>query len=474
MMKALVVPHASGANTADVWIGIQGSRSIPPAGRLHVGSSSWPISAGSWQRVTVSEDLPQDLRTVWHQSVTLHNLQPGRRRRIDLLLQQEHGEEPVASGYVSTIPEALPRIPDQPYVVLLGSCFAWYQDQAGIVGLNVKNLPEPYKPDFKILCGDQVYLDNPAIEMPVRTRASLATRLFQKYAETWFQGDQWCGFGAFLSDSCTYFMADDHEFWNNHPNWSPLLTLKKWPLPFINQWDDQTWIRYGEDLYAAFQSPGLGNPQQFSLGSIDFFLLDTRFSRQKGSANFTDHQQLTQMTDWLAQLNQNPVVLVIGAPVCTAPAGRLASWLADRSLANYQQYELLSDAILSCRRSLLVLTGDIHFNRIASAAPQRAFFELAVSPLALVSEKVGGKFEKAPEKFPLQGTRASLKIETKALADRYGKAWDGWPDHFATLSFTETDQAVHIEVVVWRIGKTSPHHPVQSAIDRIELPRRLA
>jgi hypothetical protein len=29
-------------------------------------------------------------------------------------------------------------------------------------------------------------------------------------------------------------------------------------------------------------------------------------------------------------------------------------------------------------------------------------------------------------------------------------------------------------VVVWRIGKTSPHHPVQSAVDRIELPRRLA
>ena len=146
-MKALVVPHASGANTADVWIGIQGSRSIPPVGHLHVGSSSWPLSAGSWQRVTVSEDLPQDLRTVWHQSVTLHNLQPGRRRRIDLLLQQDHGEEPIASGYVSTIPEALPRIPDQPYVVLLGSCFAWYQDQAGLVGLNVKNLPDPYKPD---------------------------------------------------------------------------------------------------------------------------------------------------------------------------------------------------------------------------------------------------------------------------------------------------------------------------------------
>ena len=55
----------------------------------------------------------------------------------------------------------LPTFEEKPFTVLLASCFCKREDDEGAVGRTYAQLPAGSRPDVKILCGDQVYLDDP-------------------------------------------------------------------------------------------------------------------------------------------------------------------------------------------------------------------------------------------------------------------------------------------------------------------------
>ncbi len=378
-----------------------------------------------------------------------------------------------------TLPRQLPRKQDSPFTILLGSCFAYFQDEAGLAGANLANLPAPFKPALKFLAGDQVYLDNPATEVLPRKAPDLAARLLNKYVATWTQGGGWGGFSRILAEGGTYFLADDHEFWNNHPNWSPLIA-------FRGPEKRAEWIQIAGELYKKFQTLPDQQPaqaQQFSVEPVDFFLADTRFGRDLGSSRFMDQDELGKLSNWLASPADRPGVLVIGAPLFTQPAGWIGSWLADRSLANYKdQYSELAQAVLDSPRSLLILSGDIHCGRVAEAiglSPQDTerritLFELISSPLALVSNLAGGTFEPAPARFPVEAAPGDSRIGVKT------RQWDKWngtghgldQNQFITLSFTQVDQAVNVRAIVWEITRRTPHIPICRGAYDCKLPRR--
>ncbi len=469
-----LVPHRVTTTSASIWLGVFGTHTRPGDVHIQFGSQTWSAPAGAWTAVQAGGYLALSDRTVWTQTVTVEPFSPGDEVRLTGTLQTEQ-----VSCRFRTLPQQLPTEQDSPFTILIGSCFAYFQDEAGLAGTNLANLPAPFKPALKILAGDQVYLDNPATEVLPRAAPGLAKRLLDKYVTTWTQGGGWGGFSRVLAEGGTYFLADDHEFWNNHPNWSPLIA-------FRGPTKRAEWIQIAGGLYREFQTlPGQqpAQAQQFSIEPVDVFLADTRFGRDLGSSRFMDQGELAKLLNWLAGPADRPGVLVIGAPLFTEPAGWIGSWLADRSLANYKdQYRRLAQAVLDSPRSLLILSGDIHCGRVAEAvglSPQDikrriTLFELISSPLALVSNLAGGKFEPAPARFPVEVAPGGSRIGVET------RQWDKWNgagqglDHnqFMTLSFTQVDQAVNVRAVVWEINNRTPHIPIRRGEYDCKLPRR--
>lgn len=463
-MRLLLVPHRATTTGAEIWCGVFGHLQRPPGGTLQSGSRTWPIPAAGWRVVDAAGRLPSGARTVWMQRVALTSLQPGSAYPLRAQVARE-----TADAQVTTLPQTLPREPAKPWTLWLGSCFAWYQDQAGLAGLNTRNLPAYYRPDLKIFCGDQVYLDNPWYEVLPHDAGRLSARLLDKYVNTWTQGDGSNGFSALLARGATGLLADDHEFWNNHPNWSPILLSR-------SPGERREWATIATELYRSFQTidgASLTAGRRLSVGPLDLFLADTRFGREEGDRHFMTPAALTEFRQWIEDgVVDRPGIVVLGAPLFTEPANWFSAKFADRSLANYAQYAPLAESIQRSRRALLLLAGDIHCGRLAvTQLPSRLpFVEIISSPVALVDTSVGGSFRRAPELFPSEpGAQPRLHVETVPWTPPEGGLT---VNHFATLGFTQTDQSINVRATAWAIAQSSPHHPIQQGTYTITLPRR--
>jgi hypothetical protein len=458
-MTLVLVPHKAERDRSWIWAAVSGTTARPGELRLTTERGETATGPGAgWKIVDGDGDLPPEGRTTWTQVVELGGLRPGQRYRVRGVVD---GLEALCRP--GTLPDTLPSKPEPPYTVLLGSCFASFNDKVGAAGANVAGLPEEYRPHVKLLCGDQVYLDNPWYEVLPRSRAGLAQRFLDKYLATWIPGMGQTGLSQLLAEGSTYFLADDHEFWNNHPNWGPLVASRL-------QGARDDWEAVARALYRSFQAlPGQDpkKAQRFSLGPLEFYVIDTRFGRRAGNTDFMDAAELDALLGWLGT-GATPGVLVLGAPLFTEPAGWFSSKFADRSLANYDQYARLADGLLASRRSILALTGDVHFGRYASAkddfASRAKLIEIAASPLALVDPAVGGKFHEAPDRFPVRSRGARHGgVAHSAVHTLQWKDWRGTEaglasNHFVTLGFHGVGRAVSVRATAWKV-ETGPPSP---------------
>jgi hypothetical protein len=453
-MTLVLVPHKAERDRVRIWAAVAGTTTRP--GDIHLATERGETAMGptaAWKVIDVDGDLEPEYRTIWTQFIDIGGLRPGQRSQVRAVVD---GQE--AFCRPATLPETLPRKPDPPYTVLLGSCFASFNDKVGTAGASVAGLAEEYRPHVKLLCGDQVYLDNPWYEILPRTRAGLAKRFLDKYLATWIPGDGQTGLSRLLAEGSTYFLADDHEFWNNHPNWGPLVASRL-------QGAREDWESVAKALYRSFQALPDQDPKQaqrFFVGSLEFYLIDTRFGRRAGDTEFMDPTELDGLVAWL-QRGSAPGVLVLGAPLFTEPASWFSSRFADRSLANYAQYARLADALLVSRRPILALTGDVHFGRVATAKDDVAnparLVEIAASPLALVDAAVGGKFHDAPGRFPVAagaGTAAHSDVHTLQWNDWHDSASGLSANHFVTLGLHAIDRGVSIRATAWKIQNGPP------------------
>jgi hypothetical protein len=84
------------------------------------------------------------------------------------------------------------------------------------VGRAYAQLPAGARPEVKILCGDQVYLDDPWVHYLWHPHeiTALEAEFVRNYRDTWTQEP---GFRQLLAEGANYFAPDDHEYWNNAP-----------------------------------------------------------------------------------------------------------------------------------------------------------------------------------------------------------------------------------------------------------------
>lgn len=449
-MAFLLVPHEATARTATVWIGAfdeEDVRTKSVAVEFSGGGDNGTVelNTAAWQRWKSYRPLDRtwfNIRTLlkrkqdpkkeifYYQRVTLgaereRSLQPRTSYFLKLRIdgQTVTPEDPYGAAQVTTLPEELPLEENNAFTLLLGSCFYRFgvdgsEDKDGLVGKTYYHMGK--KPDIKVLCGDQVYLDNPWRQTTLKWNRSYSqpglfrATLLQRYLENWrqVQGEnQDAGFRQLLKNGANYFCSDDHEFWNNAPNFGGVAfrhTFRR----IMRDW----YFREALELYKAFQSP---SPLvRFRVGPLSFCIADTRVNRDIRGMQFMDDEDLLDVKRWIDTL-EGPGILVIGQPLLAKEnvirtvrdrslreafaaywsKGFLrgtkglrddaVSFLLDKDLPDYRkQYHELISCIAESDHSIVVLTGDVHFGRVAHGDLKRGdgdkFIEVIASPMKLV------------------------------------------------------------------------------------------
>ena len=434
-MPILVVPHTVSSDHVRLWLGHLGVRAphgfdltlTPGRQRIHVPGSQWT-------QVDAAGTLPES--DCFVQVVQVRGLRPGTQYRV-----KERGG---GSARFYTLPNRIPTVNETPFSLLLGSCFFRGRDKEGRVGATFRRLPVDSIPRVKVLTGDQVYLDlREDIALPVEPlrSAEYARHCLQKYRRAWFQPVP--SFQSLLRHGGAFLTADDHEFWNNSPNWQPHLPVT-WTASGRKDWQ-----RTAMSLFKAFQSDdprSTGSPRQFAIGRLSFFVVDTRVDRGPGDQTFMRGCDFNCLTRWL-NASSDPGVLVLSQPIFQRASGWFAKRLKDRTLANYAQYEELVRAIFRSRRSLLVLSGDVHYGRVTTATlrtsgRERRLHEVISSPLSLLHHTDSDRGKAPPSTFPDDAIRGIPRVETRTLCDT-GR------EHFAILQIFSQGGRVGVNVRYW-------------------------
>jgi len=383
----------------------------------------------------------------------------GLAERQDHILEMYSGNSLASKAQFRTLPIDLPSAVEDPLTVLLGSCFCSSRSESVSIGAAYLDLQRLYKTDLKILCGDQVYLDDPTLHFTLHTHtpADLEDRLFANYLRTWTQmgGSVAGGFStgnqSFLQGGANFFTSDDHEFWNNAPSWATLIR---------DTWSQQgrdTWRQIASSLLEVFQSRV--TMTQFNVGNVSFFMADTRFNRDANRQRFMSDNDLAALRTWVSGLT-GLGVLVVGQPIFDKKAGWTGA-LTDWGLPDYQQFNDLVPALAQTDHSILVLTGDVHFGRVAfcQLKDQVYLYEIISSPTALVNPAVGGKWKAAPDLFPADSISGTVSAGVSTDANFKFTA-----NHFLTLSFSKDGADTQVIVRAVEIkGNGQPVSPVEIA-----------
>ncbi len=432
-MSFLIVPNEVQSHQATIWIAAIDQTFDPAKTVLDYGSNSLPLPGG-WKDFATDDGE----RTIRYQRVVLTNLSP--RTAYTLVLRV--GGHLQADGVVTTLPERLPAKPERAFTVLLGSCFYAREDAVGAVGQTFNQLPHDARPDIKILCGDQVYLDNPFQDFlnPLRGESWLKARSFKTYADTWSQMTSAGGFHRLLKNNANYFSSDDHEFWNNAPD-------RGFNVPLLAVSDSQRkrWFKIARELYQIFQTDPPTHPRPpltFDVAPLSFCIAETRFFRERARGNLMPPADLQAIGTWLRNLN-GPGCLVLGQPLFSKQAGLMGNF-KDWGLPDFtEQYTQLIQHLRAAKHSVVILTGDVHFGRISIATlrPELGtkLIEVISSPMQLVP-KGGGDYEEAPHVF------GSITSEPEFSLKH---------NHFLTLEFlAPSAQRAEMAVKFWPIIKS--------------------
>jgi hypothetical protein len=441
-MPFLLIPNEVKTTEAVIWAGIINEPDDTAALRLFCNGLDTPIPP-FWSTYTTGSGA----NTIRYMFFTVNQLEP----RTNYIFELFRGDELLTTCTTKTLPAELPFLGDQPFTVLLSSCFCSSRPESAALGSTFLRLQMQDKPDVKFLCGDQVYLDDPALHFTFHThsRNELEDMLFANYARTWTQSGFSTGNLQFLKDGANYFTSDDHEFWNNAPNAATLI-----PDTFSQGGRDDWWA-IASNLLRIFQTDK--SVTTFDVGPLSFFIADTRVKRGPGTNDFMSADDRNALEAWVAGL-QGVGVVVIGQPIFSTKAGFFASRFADKNLPNYKQYEDVARILSRTQRSIIVLTGDVHYGRVASCSlgPNVSIYEIISSPTALVNPAVGGKWDAPPGNFPAFGISGVVNRPITANPDyRPSK------NHFLTLAFFRDGASVSVRLKSFEISANGQAPPPQ-------------
>lgn len=468
----MLVPHGYEQGAASqVWIGAHGDE---PIERLWLRCE--PIAPDNGENIppvseTSCRDIPLQLdRRAEGLRFTLLSIPtaPGCHYRLSLWRWESEecgGASLLAEAWCRGKPGSLGK----GFNLWFGTCFYRHTDH-GALAEAFDGLPAEYRPDVSVLGGDQVYLDtafsnrgwiftpgfSSANFSPLLFRAPakirrLLNRIFSReYRETWSGGLR-----TLLSRGQHYFLAGDHEFWNDYPN----------PPGFLPAlWSGKVrdiWRECARKLFDAYQLPCGKTSGVFDIGQdLSVFILDTRLQRGRGrDSQFTDDATMERLQRWLREL-RNPGVLVLPAPILTRWQSRgfralmVRLGLGDHTLADTGQYELLVRALNDCPQDIVIVAGDVHFSRLARFNLNgKQVVEVVSSPLSCLPSAAAAA-NQDPVLFPdrpAEGIAAEVEY-LKAGTTRPHKRAVISNNNFVTLNFTRADAGVAVDVVCWNIS----------------------
>lgn len=453
-----IVVHDVGVDFANVWIGtLHPNLRKPACLMVRVSNTKGKlireisIDKSQWRRPF------RHLKQRFYTLLKIENLAPGSHYQLRFF--EVNNDQiiplPMTDAEFDTIGYSLNDYPAG-LNIAIGSCFSEQYDGGAVShsyqALYNKQLPE-ISPHFTFLLGDQVYLDVGMDSLSVKSR-EIRQRIASDYEQHWF------ALRGIFQHGATWFLADDHEFWNNYPFYSGLNPyLQTLRLESVRN----VWRQTARDGVNNIQNV---KPVRFiNVGEdLSFCLADFRTKRT--AKKLLQPEYFDVILDWIAQL-KSPGVLVISQPVFDSVGDE------DMKLPNYKQYKKLLKAFQHADHDVLVLAGDLHMGRIASFQfnkpgtkdePGRTLHEVVASPLSNLSGPTSlaarTTCEKSrPQVFPpeaIEGIttnpvcypeRWCVSTEFRMSDLRYLK--DRTKEHFSTLNFQKVDNKLEVSVRAW-------------------------
>ncbi|MCA9545399.1 MAG: alkaline phosphatase D family protein [Myxococcales bacterium] len=261
-------------------------------------------------------------------------------------------------------------------------------------------------------------------------------------------------FRAVLGNAGSYFVWDDHEFFDNEGLYAPDVDVARVAA------GKQAW-------FECLAVEGRDVPEAGALGgnrvmwgsyrwgdAAEFFLLDSRLERDEAAGRYVSRAQL----DWLKQaLADSPAhfkILLNSVPIADLPLiwGPGDRWTAFPE----QRAELLDHMVTAQVGNVVFLAGDFHVGavwRVAERGPHSAMWEILCGPggsapskrleLAARSDAIHDQFFPPGRIEHASGDHASTIIDFDAPADeirvRFERASDGALQYAATLRCQEVE-----------------------------------
>jgi len=358
------------------------------------------------------------------------------------------------SGQFDTLPLSLPSENQAPFTIGLGSCFYDHRDggqAAGAYQALYERGPDSYRPDVTLLTGDQVYLD-----IGFDSLSFDADEIRQRVADDYAR--HWQALGGILNRGATWMLPDDHEYWNDYPFYDSLIPqLLALKLKSVRN----AWKRAASDAVKNVQC--CASVESFMIGSeLSICLADLRSHRHK--RGFLPDPEFNKLIDWASGLKM-PGVLVSPQPLIVEKNN------SERNLLSFKsQYGQLLEALASSGHDIVLLSGDVHFGRIATCPlgnKGARLIEIISSPLSNLTYLNGiatSKPKLRPKRFPdasikIGGwSQASVKYSKNfAVTTRKGRLFSAYPkdrtrEHFMTVGFKQRQAGgISLTAQAWRV-----------------------
>ena len=461
-----LVVHRVTETSAEIWVGTLFPTLKKPA---HARVQLTFPDGSTLTRQIVKADWKRPFRGVnqrFYTLCTFRNLKPGTRYTVQFSRRIEaignvvpQSWQALRNGTFDTLPPRIPLKGKKPFTIGVGSCFYNHRD-GGQAAASYKALyqrgSDHDRPDITFLTGDQVYLDIGFDSLSLISH-EIRQRIANDYAL------HWQALGSILSRGGTWMLPDDHEYWNDYPFYDSLLpTLLALKLPWVRN----AWNTASRDAVKRIQR--CPRVDTFSIGKdLSICLADLRSFRGKNT--FIPTQAFTTIVNWAKSL-KSPGVFVSPQPLIVQKNP------IERNLLSFQvQYRELLKALGHSGHDIVLLSGDVHYGRIATVPLGNhgaRLVEIIASPLSNLTGLNGiatSVAKSKPKKFP---DPHAVYIEGwKPAPVKYDSAFNvntkkGWPfsaypkertrEHFMTVSFSRLKHGgVELKADAWRVRERS-------------------
>ncbi|WP_417227229.1 hypothetical protein [Amphritea sp.] len=458
---SLVVLRAT-QHSVKVWAGtLFSTLTMPEQARIELIAPDNSVSVHNIVKTDWNRPFSR-IRKRFYITANFSQLLPGSHYKVRFLRRieavngvREASWQLLRTAQFDTLPAQLPKSHQKPFTIGFGSCFYNHRDggqAAGAYKALYDRGDEAVKPDITFLTGDQVYLD-----IGFDSLSFIDSEIRQRVADDYAL--HWQALGSILNRGATWMLPDDHEYWNDYPFHDSLIpTLLALKIKSVRK----TWSRASLDgVQRVQQSPKI---EIFNLGSdLSFCLADLRSFRDENG--FMPAAEFKRLTDWASSL-QSPGVLVLPQPLIVEKNP------TERNLLSFKtQYQQLLQALGTTGHDIVLLSGDVHFGRIATATlgPQGGrLVEVISSPLSNLTGLNGiatASPSFKPSHFPdpsvveVPGWTAKAVHYDQSFAVSTKKGWllSAYPktrtrEHFMTASFNQSDNnRIQLKVNAWRV-----------------------